>query len=48
VSQSVELYDLSAGPGNRAATLLIGADEVVLGGHDRQTWPCGGSLEIAA
>ena len=35
-------------PGTCAATLLVGAGKVVLVGHDRQCWPGGGSLEIAA
>ena len=34
-------------PGTCAATLLVGG-VVVVAGHDRQAWPCGGSLEIAA
>jgi len=47
MAQSVQDRDLRTGAGARAATLLVGADEVVLGGQNRQAWTCGGALEMA-
>jgi hypothetical protein len=38
VGQSIELCDLGAGAGTCAATLLVGARQVVLAGHNRQAW----------
>ena len=46
-AQSVQHRDLSTGAGACAATLLVGG-VVVVAGQNRQAWPCGGALEIAA
>ncbi len=47
MAQSVQHRDLRTGAGARAATLLVGG-VVVVAGQNRQAWPCGGALEIAA
>src|ERR1700752_1720846 len=47
MTQSVQHRDLRTGAGACAATLLVGG-VVVVAGQNRQAWPCGGALEIAA